>query len=126
MNIAAKPWAKKNPPKKILAIRLHAMGDVMITLPYLQYLFRSLPSATKIDFLTTEENNNIPKTIILFNKVFSLKGGWSFKKQLIYTFLLLPKLLLQRYDAVIDLQNNTISKIVRKISARTTFKKNIF
>ncbi|HEY2726577.1 MAG TPA: hypothetical protein VGI61_05360, partial [Parafilimonas sp.] len=115
MNISVKPWTKKYSPKKILAIRLHAMGDVLVTLPYLQYLLRSLPSSTKLDFLTTEETAGIPKNIILFNKVYSLRGGWSLKKQLFYLFLLLPKLLLQKYDVIIDLQNNIISKIVRKI-----------
>lgn len=113
MNIPAKPWLNKNPPKRILAIRLQATGDVLITLPYLQYLHQSLPS-TKIDFLTREETESIPKNIILFNKVFSIGGERNFKMQLIYTFFLLPKLLLQRYEIVIDLQNNLISEIVRK------------
>jgi lipopolysaccharide heptosyltransferase II len=114
MNIPAKRWTKKKPPKKILAIRLQAMGDVVASLPYLQHLSRSSPSSIKLDFLTREETESIPKNIILFNKIFSIGGGRNFKKQLFYTFLLLPNLLLRRYDVVIDLQNNLISKIVRK------------
>jgi len=44
MNIPHKPWTKTKLPRRILAIRTQAMGDVMITLPYLQHLRRSLPA----------------------------------------------------------------------------------
>ena len=114
MDILAKPWMKSNFPKRILAIRLQAMGDVTITLPYLQHLRNSLPASTKIDFFTRKECDNIPKNILLFNKVIAIGGGRSFKRQLLYTFFLLPRFLFRRYDVVIDLQNNEISEIVRR------------
>ena len=114
MHIKAKPWTEINPPRRILAIRLQAMGDVVITLPYLQHLRRSLPSNVQLDFLTRAETEDIPKNVLLFDKVFSIGGGRNYKKQLISTFFLLPRLMMRRYDVVIDLQDNTISKIVRK------------
>jgi len=113
-NISARPWSYSTPPKKILAIRLQATGDTVITLPYLQHLRKNFPPSTQIDFLTREECESIPKNIVLFNKVYSIKGRRNFKKQFAYTLLLLPKLILQRYDVVIDLQNNLLSRIVRK------------
>ena len=113
-NISAKPWMKNTPPKRILAIRLQAIGDVTITLPYLQHLRNSMPASTRIDFLTRKECDNIPKNILLFNRVIAIRGGRSFKKQLLYTFFLLPGFLVRRYDVVIDLQNNEISEIVRR------------
>lgn len=113
-HIPCKKWEKKYNPKKILAIRLQAMGDLVITLPYLQNLRNSLPADTQLDLLTREEVNPIPKNLQLFNHVYSIGGGRNWKKQLVLTYLLLPKLLWQRYDAVIDLQNNLISKTVRK------------
>src|SRR6266542_195901 len=115
MNIPAKTWTKKYPPKKILAIRLQATGDVVVTLPYLQDLHNSLDPSTKIDFLTRKETEEIPKNILLFNKVYSIGGGRNFKKQLVSVFLLLPRLFTQRYDVIIDLQNNMLSKIIRKL-----------
>jgi len=115
MDIPAKPWKKKDPPKKILAIRLQATGDVVVTLPYLLHLYNSFDSQIQLDFLTRKETEDIPKNILLFNKVYSIGGGRNFKKQLLSTFLLLPRLFIQRYDLVIDLQNNTLSKIVRKV-----------
>ena len=115
MHIPAKKWTKKYPPKRILAIRLQAMGDLVITLPYLQALRNTLPADTKIDLLTLEENKSIPLSIELFNKIYSIGGYRNFKKQLAFTFLLLPKILLRRYDVVLDLQNNPITRMVRKV-----------
>lgn len=115
MKIPAKKWTKQNSPKRILAIRLQAMGDLVITLPYLQALRNTLPSSTKLDLLTLQENESIPRSIKLFDKIYSIGGYRNFKKQLVFTFLLLPKILLRRYDVVLDLQNNLISRIVRKV-----------
>lgn len=114
IKIPARPWKKSKLPKRILAIRLQAMGDLAAALPYLQDLRNSFPPSIRLDLLTREEVEDIPKNIWLFDKVFSIGGGRNFKKQLIHTFLLLPRLLIRRYDVVIDMQNNIISEIVRK------------
>lgn len=115
MNIPAKRWIKKRLPKRILAIRMQAMGDVVITLPYLQELRNSLSDSVEIDLLTRNETDPIPRNLVLFNNIYSIGGERSLKKQLAFTLLLLPKLLLRRYDIVIDLQNNILSRLVRKI-----------
>jgi len=114
MSIPANPWKKDRPPKRILAIRLQAMGDLVITLPYLQALRNQLPSSIKLDLLTRKEVDPIPRSIHLFDKIYSIGGGRRFKLQLGLSFLLLPEILLRRYDVVLDLQNNLISRIVRK------------
>ena len=115
MDIAGKTWTKKTPPKRILAIRLQAMGDVVITLPYLQDLRNKLPASVQIDLLTRDETDPIPRNLVLFNKVFTINGKRNFKRQILYTIFLLPKLLYRRYDIVIDLQNNKSSQLVRKV-----------
>ncbi|HEY1872329.1 MAG TPA: glycosyltransferase, partial [Chitinophagaceae bacterium] len=112
--IEARPWTSEKPPKRILAIRLQAMGDVTITLPYLQCLRRSLPASAKIDFLTRKECDDIAKNILLFDKVISIAGGRNFKKQFLHAMFLLPKLLWRQYDVVIDLQNNDLSEFIKK------------
>ena len=114
LHIPAKRWRKNSIPKRVLAIRLQAMGDLVITLPYLQNLRNTLPPDTELDLLTREEVSSIPKNLELFNHVYSIGGGRNWKKQFILICFLLPKLLLRRYDVVIDLQNNIISKTVRK------------
>ncbi|XZF13683.1 glycosyltransferase family 9 protein [Chitinophagaceae bacterium MMS25-I14] len=111
----SKRWTRNKPPKRILAIRLQAMGDVVITLPYLQHLRNSLPPETVIDFLTREETEAIPKNLVLFDNVYSIGGGRDFKKQFVYTCLLIPKLLFRKYDVIIDLQNNKLSRLVCRV-----------
>jgi heptosyltransferase-2 len=96
-------------------MRLQAIGDVVITLPYLQCLKRSLPASVQLDFLTREETDGIPKGIVLFDNVFSIGGGRNFKKQVLSTCLLLPRLWARRYEVIIDLQNNDITEMVRRI-----------
>lgn len=113
-DIPSKEWKRTTMPKRILAIRLQAMGDFVITLPYLQQLKKRLPETSQLDLLTREEVDAIPNNIHLFDHVYSLGGGRNGKKQLLHACWLLPKLLLNRYDVVIDLQNNEISRLVRK------------
>lgn len=114
LDIPHKAWRKKTPPKRILAIRLQAMGDLVITLPYLQSLKKNLPEGSRLDLLTREEVESIPKHLYLFDYVYSLGGGRNWKKQFVHSALMLPELLLNRYDVVLDLQNNIVSKFVRK------------
>lgn len=111
----AKAWQEGRPPKRILAIRLQAMGDVVISLPYLQYLRRSLPEGVQLDFLTCAESAGIPSNIVLFDRVYRLGGGRRYKLQLLYAICLLPALLLRRYDLILDLQNNQLSRMLRKV-----------
>lgn len=112
--INAQPWRSPEKPKKILAIRLQALGDMVITLPYLQSLKNSLPEA-QIDFLTRAEVDDIPRSLDLFDRVFSIGGGRNFKKQVFNALLLLPQLWARRYEVVIDLQRNPLSQWTRKL-----------
>ncbi|HTI93885.1 MAG TPA: glycosyltransferase family 9 protein [Puia sp.] len=113
--VTGRPWPEKELPRRILAIRLQATGDVTITLPYLQHLRRSLPATTRLDLLTRQETAGIPRHLGLFNRIYALGGQRNFKKQVLCVLLLLPRLLFQRYDLVIDLQNSPISRLVRKM-----------
>jgi ADP-heptose:LPS heptosyltransferase len=115
VNISCKPWTDRTPPRRILAIRLQAQGDVVITLPYLQCLRNSIPVDARLDFLTRKEVEDIPANLDLFDHVYSIGGGRDRRRQLLSACLLLPQLLMRRYDVVIDLQNSTLSRIVRTI-----------
>jgi ADP-heptose:LPS heptosyltransferase len=97
--------------RRVLAIRLQATGDVVITLPYLNSLKRLLPEA-ELDLLTREETAPIPRSLELFSRVFAVGGGRSFKRQCLSTATLFPRLLARGYDTVLDLQNNEISRWV--------------
>ncbi|HTI11274.1 MAG TPA: glycosyltransferase family 9 protein, partial [Puia sp.] len=114
ITIPARPWTKKMPPRRVLAIRLQAMGDMAITLPYLQGLRETLPPDTQLDLLTREEVAPLSQNIYLFDNIYTIGGGRNLKKILISTLLLIPRLWLRGYDVIIDLQNNIVSRIVRK------------
>jgi len=98
----------------MLAIRFQALGDLMITLPYLQSLKDQTPEL-QIHLLTRREVSEIPKNLVLFEKVFSIGGGRNAKIQFLLSLLWVPYLLWQRYDIVIDLQNHRISKVIRRL-----------
>lgn len=112
--IPARPWKGKRPPRRVLAIRLQAMGDTVITLPYLQCLRNSLPPGTQLDLLTRKEVSPIPADLQLFDHVYAIGGKRRHRKQLLLAMLLLPRLWGRRYGVVIDLQHNRISTLVRK------------
>jgi ADP-heptose:LPS heptosyltransferase len=112
--IEARRWIGPSPPERILAVRLQALGDTVLTLPYLQAVRRLLPNAT-LDFLTREEVADIPRSLVLFDDVFAIGGGRSTRRQLASAALLLPRLLARRYQVVLDLQRNRISRFVRKV-----------
>lgn len=113
-NVRVKPWQGHKPPAKILVMRFQALGDTVITLPYLQSLRAQYPDI-KLHFLTRDEVSPIPKSIALFNRVMTIGGGRNAKIQFLLTLMKLPWLILQHYDAVLDLQNNKISRTVRKL-----------
>lgn len=112
--IAARPWQGPGPPARILAIRLQAMGDTVLTLPYLHALRLRLPDA-RLDFLTRSEVADIPKNVVLFDRVFELGGGRGVRRQLVSACMLLPLLLARRYQVVLDLQRNQVSRMVRTL-----------
>ncbi|HEX6939825.1 MAG TPA: glycosyltransferase family 9 protein [Longimicrobiales bacterium] len=114
--IAARPWRGTHPPRRILAIRLHALGDTVLTLPYLQALRRALPDAT-LDFLTREEVADIPRGVDLFDRVFAFGGGRDPRRMWLAALALAPRLVARRYDVVIDLQRNRLSRALRMLMA---------
>lgn len=112
MTSRAKQWPRPEPPSRILAIRLQALGDTVLTLPYLRALQRLLPGVS-LDFLTRSEVAEIPRAVVLFDDVFEIGGGRNPRRQLISALSLVPRLRRRRYDVVLDLQRNRISRLVR-------------
>jgi heptosyltransferase-2 len=112
-DIAARPWPHATAPRRILAIRLQALGDTMITLPYLLGVKRRYPDA-ELHFLTREEVATVPKAMPQFDRVVALGGDRSRLRTWLSVIRHTPELLARRYDVVLDLQNNRISNFVRR------------
>jgi heptosyltransferase II len=109
-----KSWQSKSLPRRILIIRLQAIGDVAITIPYIQSLKEKLPAQTKLHFLTREEVNDVPDSVILYDSIYSIGGGRNVKLQFLSLLFKLIRLKINKYDIVIDLQRNKLSQFVRK------------
>jgi heptosyltransferase-2 len=112
--INAKPWKGQSNPTKILVMRFQAMGDMVITLPYLQDLKDQLPD-TEIHFLTRKEVSDIPEKLEMFSRVIVIRGGRNKILQLLLSLRWIPFLWWQRYDVILDLQNHRLSRIIRKL-----------
>jgi heptosyltransferase II len=110
---AARPWQQTAPPRRLLAIRMQAFGDVVITLPYLRALQEALPGSV-IDLVTRREDAALPRAVRLFRHVEGIGGGRSERRQLLLAPIVLPRLAARRYDVVLDLQNNRVSRTIRR------------
>jgi len=113
-SIRAVPWRSSSHPKKVLAIRLQAFGDTVITFPYLQSLRSHWPSA-ELHFLTREEFSDLPRNLKTFDAVHAVGGGRNRLLQAADTLRLIPQLRKERYDVVIDLQRNRFSRMIRRL-----------
>ena len=118
--LRAVPWSGRIHPQKILAIRFQALGDVVITLPYLQAL-HSVWSSSQFDFLTREEFNDLPRAMKMFDTVYTIGGGRDRARQFGNAMRLVPQLRKKQYDVVIDLQRNTLSRMLRQIMRPKVF-----
>jgi ADP-heptose:LPS heptosyltransferase len=93
---------------------LQALGDTVITLPYLQAL-RSILPATEFHFVTREEFADIPRNVKMFDKVYAVNGGFDINRQFMSAAILIPRLQKEKYDVVIDLQRNFLTRTIRRL-----------
>jgi ADP-heptose:LPS heptosyltransferase len=113
-SVSIKPWKAEHLPRKILVIRIQALGDLFACLPVLSALKNKHPEIT-LDLLCREDFAELPEALGLFHKVYKLKGGISGKKQAWHSLRLSPYLKSQGYDMVLDLQRNKSSRLLRKL-----------
>ncbi|GAB4003867.1 hypothetical protein GCM10028808_00340 [Spirosoma migulaei] len=118
--ISTKPWQLNRPPKRILAMRFQAVGDVLGIYPYLQALKNKYPTA-QIDLLTKYEKVEVAEYVGIFCNVWSLTDSNERFRQLFHAIWLAIKLIPQRYEVVLDFQNHTVSQWIRKILAPKAF-----
>jgi heptosyltransferase-2 len=105
-----RPWSGEAPPRRVLAMRFQALGDTVITLPYLRSLKRKYP-AMRLDLLTRREVAAIPRAVDLFDDVLAFGGGRNIYRQLLAMLLSVPALRFRNYDLVLDLQNSRLSRL---------------
>lgn len=114
-----RPLSSQHQPSRILIIRLHAIGDVVVTFPYCTSLRQSFPNA-QIDFLTTEPCSDLPKALTVFDNVLVFPHCSERWQRARHTLAWCAKIPKSYYDVVLDLQRNWVSRAVRR-SAFPTF-----
>ena len=100
-----------NEPKRILCIRLSAIGDVILAGFLLRLLKNRFPNV-EIDFLVKEHLSVLIRPNPRVNRVISLNS----RKGARELFHLVREIRTRRYDAVIDLQRNFRSAVITLFS----------
>ncbi len=113
-NMSIKKWRKNRAPRRILIIRVQALGDLFITLPFVYDLKIKYPNA-KIDLLVRTDYSMLPTQMNLFHQIHTLRGGTVSWKQKVFMLGLIPKLWFTRYEVVLDLQRNRMTRWVRRL-----------
>lgn len=105
--------------KKILIIRLSSMGDILLTTPLIRSIKKQNPNI-QIDFVVRTEFFDVLSHNPYLNNIYKYSKHTSEKRELINS------LKANRYEIVIDLQNNNRSReLTLKLHRRThAFKKN--
>ncbi len=107
-----KPWHSSDPPNRILIIRFYAVGDVAITFPSCRALREQYPDS-QIDFLTYQSNTELPQATNIFNQIYGISDGNGRAHKLMEVITWGYKIRKAKYDVIIDLQRNRISRIIR-------------
>ncbi len=106
-------------PKKILIVKTHAMGDVLLTTPAIRAL-RHLYGSSTIHYLTGESAAAMLEGNPHIDKVLSIPDDLFFKRKIMRIVFLLSRLRSTRYDMLILFQSNRIiQQMFRLIKART-------
>ena len=112
-DLSSNPWDGGPPPVRILVIRFHAVGDVAITLPACTALRKLLPEA-QIDYLTGHVCRELPGSLTIFDTVHVFPETRSRWDRGLQTLKMASRLTKLRYEMVIDLQRNWVTRAIRR------------
>lgn len=107
------PIADLHRPVSGLVVRLHAVGDIAVTLPHCLGLLRSYPGI-ELDFLTHSEFVALPSAVRVFRNVIGLETGAGILKDGAASLLRSSVMKSSRYDFVLDLQRNWVTRLFRR------------
>ncbi len=115
-SISFNPWTRSHGPKRILIIRIHAIGDVAITLPYCLALRKQFPNS-QIDFLTTASTESLVNAANIFDQIHTFPFCKNRRERIRQAVTLSYIMRNYRYDLIIDLQRNWITRLIRTVSS---------
>ena len=110
------PWRRVRSPERVLLIRLHAIGDVAVTLPAAKGLRLRYPEAT-IDALTRAEIVPLLRSFSIFDTVLECPEAAHPADRFALAARLGVQIRDKEYDVIIDLQRNWATRLVRMIAS---------
>ena len=110
------PWQSIYVPRKVLLIRMHAIGDVALTLPALT-AFRARYPDTRIDFLTSRNAFSLIHAVESIDNVYSFLNYTSAEIRAVHGMRWGAKIRQVSYDVIIDLQRNRLTRLIRRIAS---------
>lgn len=119
-SVYCSPLPHGREPHAVLIIRMHAVGDVAITLPASNALRRSFPNC-RIDFLCMDTCADLPAALTSFNRVWRFPRSSGKFSRLIHTLLWTRRIRAEHYDVIIDLQRNWVTRTIRRASRPIAF-----
>src|SRR5262245_19441594 len=108
MNTPTEKDPDRPSPGKILVIRLHAVGDVAIVLPYAASVTKIVLGA-QVDFFTTEMCVPLVSAVETFTYVHSFPRCDTRSERLYHALRWAEMVRIQSYDLVVDVQNNWVT-----------------
>ncbi len=114
--ISCSPWIASGSPARVLVIRLHAIGDVALTLPAVLSFCKHYPT-TQVDFLTTDICAPMLDAISLHGSVLTVPNRMSRQRRLVTGIRVGWMSRRAHYDIVIDLQRNWMTRLVRQMAS---------
>ena len=106
------PWTSPNPPRRVLVIRFHALGDVALMLPAAVHLTRRWPDA-EIDILTCAPADSLAGSLAPFHRVYTVPARNGRLGRFLTGLRTGLSLRRRRYDLVMDIQRNPLSRLIR-------------
>ncbi len=100
-------------PEHILVIRLHAVGDIAVTIPCAVALRRRFPAAV-LDFLTTRAGSELVGALHLYGRVWTVEDAGT--RNVAGDIRVAARVRRERYALVVDIQRNRRTRFVRRLS----------
>ena len=107
----ARQWKSAGPPRRLLIIRLQAIGDVVLTYPLVQALKNEYPGM-EIDFVTRHIQGSLTSNLTAVHKVIAITNSQRTWRQLWDLAANFPYFFRRKYDVIIDLQRNRASRML--------------
>jgi heptosyltransferase II len=111
-----KPWNRPEPPSRILVIRLHAIGDVALTLPSIRGVRTIFPTSV-IDMLTLAATAPLLRDAQIADEVLEFPPAGGRAERAIAAVRAGLDVAGRHYDLIVDLQRNWVTRMIRRIAS---------